>query len=165
MGPQRPQNSCWQPSWKQWQHASRLTGSGMWSTTFRGTRRAGCWWKASRHAICLSPRANQKSYFITETYVEFTQESSGEQRYPDDFDCDDITIGQTLLDACRRRADHSREEGLSSCLSSSVSHDRTGRPVVCSPFVSQMPSVECSKFVQETQTSEKIRATAQKVSK
>ena len=38
---------------------------------------------------------------------------------------------RTLLDACRRRADHSRDEGLSSCLSSSVSHDRTGRPVVC----------------------------------
>ena len=42
-----------------------------------------------------------------------------------------ITIGQTLLDACRRRADHSEEEGLSSCLSSSVSHDRTGQHVVC----------------------------------
>ena len=48
-----------------------------------------------------------------------------------DFDYDDVTTGQTLLDACRRRADHSEEEGLSSCLSSSVSHDRTGRPVVC----------------------------------
>ena len=50
---------------------------------------------------------------------------------PNDFDYDDVTIGKTLLDACRRRADHSEEEGLSSCLSSSVSHDRTGRPVVC----------------------------------
>ena len=39
------------------------------------------------------------------------------------------TIGQTLLDACRRRADHSEEEGLLSCLSSSVSHDRTGEPL------------------------------------
>ena len=48
------------------------------------------------------------------------------------FDYDYVTIGQTLLHACRRRADHSEEEGLSSCLSSSVSHDRTGRPVVCS---------------------------------
>ena len=55
-----------------------------------------------------------------------------EQRFPDDFDYDDVTIGKTLLDACRRRADHSEEEGLSSCLSSSVSHERTGRPVVCS---------------------------------
>ena len=54
-----------------------------------------------------------------------------EQRFPDDFDFDDVTIGMTPLDACRRRADHSEEEGLSSCLSSSVSHDRTGRPVVC----------------------------------
>ena len=66
-----------------------------------------------------------------EAYVEYTQESLGEQRFPDDFGCDDVTVGQTLLDACRRRADHSEEEGLSSCLSSSVSHDRTVRPVVC----------------------------------
>ena len=70
-------------------------------------------------------------HFITEAYVEYTQESLSEQRFPDDFDYDDVTIGQTLLDACRRRADHSEEEGLSSCLSSSVSHDRTVRPVVC----------------------------------
>ena len=57
-------------------------------------------------------------HFITEACVEYTQESSSEQRFPEDFDYDDITIGQTLLDACRRRADHSEEEGLSSCLSS-----------------------------------------------
>ena len=38
-------------------------------------------------------------------------------------------------------ADHSEEEGLSSCLSSSVSHDRTGRPVVA-PFDSQVSSVQ-----------------------
>ena len=56
-----------------------------------------------------------------------------EQGFPEDFDYDDITIGQTLLSACRRRADHSRGEGLSSCLSSSssMSHGRTGQPVVC----------------------------------
>ena len=71
-------------------------------------------------------------HFITEAHVEYTEESSSEQRFPDDFDYDDVTIGKTLLDVCRRRADHSEEEGLSSCLSSSVSHDRTGRPVVCS---------------------------------
>ena len=84
--------------------------------------------------------------------VEYTQESSGEQRYPDDFDYDDVTIDKTLLGACRRRADHSEEEGLSSCLSSSVSHDRTGRPVVCS-LGSQLSSA------QETQRheSEQIR--------
>ena len=70
-------------------------------------------------------------HFITEAYVEHTHESMSEQRLPDDFDYDDVTIGKTLLDACRRRADHS-EECLSSCLSSSVSHDRTERPVVCS---------------------------------
>ena len=72
-------------------------------------------------------------HFITEAYVEYTQESSSEQRFPDDFDYDDVTIGKTLLDPCRTRADHSEEEGLSSCLSSSsMSHDRTEKPVVCS---------------------------------
>ena len=70
--------------------------------------------------------------FITEAYVEDTQESLSEQRFPEDFDYDDITIGQTLLNACRRRADHSEAEGLSSCLSSSsMSHDITVKPVVC----------------------------------
>ena len=53
----------------------------------------------------------------SQTYVEYTQESSGEQRYPDDFDYDDIAIGKTFLDACRRRADHFEEESLSSSLS------------------------------------------------
>ena len=90
-------------------------------------------------------------HFLTETYVECTQESSGEQRYPDDFDYDDITIGKTLLDACRRQVDHSEEEGLSSSLSSSVSHERTVRPVVCS-------GVERSKETQgNTSESEQIR--------
>ena len=70
-------------------------------------------------------------HFTTRAHVEYTQESFGEQRFPEDFDYDDVTIGKTLLDACRRRADHSEEEGLSSCLSSSVSHDRKGKPVVC----------------------------------
>ena len=70
-------------------------------------------------------------HFITEACVEHTQESPGEQRFPDDFDHDDVTIGQTLLHACRRRTDHSEGEGLSSCLSSSMSHDRTEKPVVC----------------------------------
>ena len=58
----------------------------------------------------------------TETCVEYTQESSVEQRSLDDFDYDDITIDKTLLDACRRHVDHSEEEGLSFSLSSSVSH-------------------------------------------
>ena len=54
-----------------------------------------------------------KDHFITKAYV-----SSGEQRFPEDFDYDDVTIGETLLDAWRGRADHSEEEGLSSSLSS-----------------------------------------------
>ena len=71
-------------------------------------------------------------HFIKEAYAEYTQESLTEQRFPEDFDNDDITIGQTLINACRRQADHSEEEGLSSCLSSSsMSHDRKVKPVVC----------------------------------
>ena len=70
-------------------------------------------------------------HFITEAYVEFNQESVTEQRSPEDFDYDDITIGQTLFNAYRRRVDHSEGEGVSSGLSSSsMSHDRTGQPVV-----------------------------------
>ena len=70
-------------------------------------------------------------YFLTETYVEFNQESVTEQRFPEDLDYDDAVIGQTLFNAYRRRVDHSEGEGLSSGLSSSSrSHDRTGQPVV-----------------------------------
>ena len=88
----------------------------------------------------LGPQDNKNSstgyepndHFITEVYVEFIQESVTEQRFPEDFDNDDISIGQTLLDACRRRADHTEGECLSSCLSSSsMSHDTTEKPVVC----------------------------------
>ena len=86
-------------------------------------------------------RYEPNDHFITEAYVEYTQESSSEQQFPDDFDYDDVIIGQTLLHECRRRAEHSEEEGLSSCLSSSVSHDRTGRPVVA-PLDSQVSSVQ-----------------------
>ena len=93
-------------------------------------------------------------HIITEAYVEHTQEFTGEQRSPNDSDYDDVTIGKTLLDACRRRADHSEEEGLSSCLSSSVSHDRTGRPVVCS-FDSQVSSVQ--EIQRHSSESEQIR--------
>ena len=82
-----------------------------------------------------------KEYHITEAYENNTQESLVEKRSPNDFDYDDVTIGKALSDACRRRADHSEEEGLSSCLSSSVSHDRKGRSVVCT-FDSQVSSVQ-----------------------
>ena len=69
-------------------------------------------------------------YFLTGTYVEFNQESVTEQRFTQDLDFDDITIGQTLFNAYRRRVDHSEEEGLSSGLSSSsMSHDRTVKPL------------------------------------
>ena len=59
-----------------------------------------------------------------------TEQRFCEQRFPEDFDYDDITIGQTLLNACRRRADHSEKESLSSCLSSSsMSHIERGNPL------------------------------------
>ena len=80
-------------------------------------------------------------HFITKAHVDHTQESTGEQRSANDSDYENVTIGKMLSDACRRRAAHSQEEGLSSCLSSSVSHDRTGRPVFCS-FDSQVLSVQ-----------------------
>ena len=70
-------------------------------------------------------------YHITEAYEHYTQESLAEQRSSNDFDYDDVAIGKALSDACRRRADHSEEEGLSSCLLSSVSHDRTRKRMVC----------------------------------
>ena len=99
------------------------------------------WTKTTRTAAEeLGPADNKNSstgiepndHFITEAYVEFTQESVAKQRFPEDLDYDDITIGQTLLNACRRRAFFSEGEGLLSCLSSSsMSHDRTGTPVVC----------------------------------
>ena len=65
-------------------------------------------------------------YFLTETCVEFNQESVTEQRLPEDLDYGDTVIGQTLFNAYRRRVDHSEGEGLSTGLSSSTSHDRSG---------------------------------------
>ena len=77
-----------------------------------------------------------KDDFLTETYVEFNQESVNEQRFPEqrfpeDMDHDDAAIGQMLFNAYRRQVDHSEREGLSSGLSSSsMSQDRTGKAVV-----------------------------------
>ena len=89
-------------------------------------------------------------YHITEATEPYIQESSVENGSPNDVEYDDATIGQALSsplsaqeredDACRMRAYHSQEEGLSSSLSSSVSRDRTGRPVV-KPFDSQISFV------------------------
>ena len=41
-------------------------------------------------------------HFITEAYVEYTQESLSEQWFPEDFDYDDVTIGQTSRSLWRR---------------------------------------------------------------
>ena len=75
------------------------------------------------------------------------------QRFPEDLDYDDTIIGQTLLNACRRRADHFEGEGLSSCLSSSsTSHDRTGKPVVCPDNSHE----QCQEIQRQNSESEQI---------
>ena len=61
----------------------------------------------------------------------------------------------TLQNACSTRPRVVVEEGVSSCLSSSVSHDRTGRPVVCSTFDSQVSSVQETQ--RHSSESEQIR--------
>ena len=66
--------------------------------------------------------------FLTETYVEFNQESMTEQRFSKDVDYDDAAIGEMLFNAYREQVYHSQREGLSVGQSSSVS-ERTGRPV------------------------------------
>ena len=80
-----------------------------------------------------------KEYHITEAYVEYTQESTGEQRSTNDFDYDDVTISKALSSplfteeredaASRGQAYHSPDESLLSSLSSSVGLVKTGRPV------------------------------------
>ena len=85
---------------------------------------------------------------------EFNQESVTEQRSSEDLDCDDIVIGQTLFNACRRLADHSEEEGLSFCLSlSSMSHERTGKPAVCR----DMSHAQGHEIQRQNSESEQIR--------
>ena len=72
--------------------------------------------------------------------LDWPKSALTENGSPNDVEYDDATIGKAISsplfaqeredDARRRRAYHSQEEGLWSSLSSSVSHDRTGRPVV-----------------------------------
>ena len=143
---------------------SSLSSSSLWSPCCSycptpSTSRM--WWTNTLHTSAedlgtlaennASTGHEPNDHFITEAFVEYTQESSSEQRFPDDFDYGNVTIGKTLSDACRRRADHSEGEGLSSCLSSSVSHDRTVRPVVCSLVSSAQESQR------HTSESEQIR--------
>ena len=89
-------------------------------------------------------------YHISEDTELYIQGSSGENGSLNDLEYDDVTIGIALSsplftqeredDASRRRAYHSHDEGLSSSQSSSVSHDRTVRPVV-EQFDSQISNV------------------------
>ena len=103
-------------------------------------------------------------YHIMEATEPYIQESSVENGSPNDFEHDDVTIGKALSsplftqeredDASRRRAYHSQEDGFSSSVSSSVSHDRTGRPVV-KTFDSQISSVR--EIPSHSSESEQIR--------
>ena len=76
-----------------------------------------------------------KDYFLTETYVEFNQESMTEQRFPEqrfleDVDYDDATVGEMLSNAYREQVYHSQREDLSVGQSSSSMSDKTVQPVV-----------------------------------
>ena len=100
-------------------------------------------------------------YHISETTEPYIQECSGENGSLNDLEYDDVTIGMALSsplftqeredDASRRPAYHSHEQGLSSSQSSSVGH-RTGDPL-------------WNSWTHKSQTSEKIRAVTQKMSK
>ena len=102
-------------------------------------------------------------YHISEATEPCIQESSGENGSLNDLEYDDVTIGIALSsplftqereeDACRRRAYHSQDEGLSSSQSSSVGH-RTERPVV-TQFDSQIPNVR--EIPSHSSDSEQIR--------
>ena len=104
-----------------------------------------------------------KDYHISEATEPYIQESSGENGSLNDLGYDDVTIGMALSsplftqeredDASRRRAYHSKEEGLSSSQSSSVGH-RTGRSVV-KQFDSQIPNVK--EIPSHSSESEQIR--------
>ena len=95
-------------------------------------------------------------YHISETTEPYIQESSGENGSLNDLKYDDVTIGIALSSQLftqeRGRAYHSHDEGLSSSQSSSSVGHRTGDPL-------------WNSLTHKFQTSEKIRATAQKVSK
>ena len=69
-------------------------------------------------------------YFLTETYVEFNQESVTEQRFTEDLDDDDAAVGEMLFNAYREQVYHSQREDLSVGQSSSSISDRTMQPVV-----------------------------------
>ena len=112
----------------------------------------------------LSQVYEPNDYHITQATEPHIQESSVENGSPSDFEYDDVTIGKALSsplftqeredDASRRRAHHSHDEGLSSSLLSSVSHDRTERFVV-KPFDSQISSVR--EIPSHSSESEQIR--------
>ena len=74
-------------------------------------------------------------YFLTETHVESLTESTTGQRFPgqrflENLDYDDATIGEMLFNAHREQVYHSQREGLSVGQSSSSVSERTERPVV-----------------------------------
>ena len=87
-----------------------------------------------------------KDCFLTETYVEFNQESMTEQRFPEDVDRDDTAHGEMLFNAYREQVYHSQREGLFFGQVSSSKSDR-GNPLLkqwqkamierCNPLLKQ----------------------------
>ena len=71
-----------------------------------------------------------KDYFLTETYVESLTKSTTGQRFLEDVNYDDATIGEMLFNAHREQVYHSQREGLSVGQSSLSVSDRSGQPVV-----------------------------------
>ena len=80
-------------------------------------------------------RYDPEDYYLMETYVaslteSLTQQQFSEQRFLENVDYDDATIGEMHFNAHREHVYHSHREGLSVGQSSSSVSDRTGRPVV-----------------------------------
>ena len=69
-------------------------------------------------------------HFITEAYVENTQESLTEQRFLEDLDHDDAVIGQTLFNAVLTNRSLSKRRPVVRSVVVVNESDRTGQPVV-----------------------------------
>ena len=85
----------------------------------------------STHESFSNTGYEPKDHFLTETYVQSTTEQRfPEQRFVEDVDYDDATIGEMLFNAHREQVYHFQREGLSVGQSSSSVSDRLGQPVV-----------------------------------
>ena len=81
-----------------------------------------------------------------------SKESSGEQRIPEDFDYDDITIKRSSIRAEDEQIILKKKNLLSCLSSSSMSHDKTWKPVICSNYVTN----KVKKFRDKTLKANKL---------